>query len=226
MDVNNLWPAQKGENSDGAVWPGQPNQPLWPGQQPPQPMWPGQQPMQPMWPGQQPSQPAWPAQPNRPTAPGWPGQNPPSAPQQVPSVPLTVPYDLKLPDGVYNKMLITINGEIKPNSKKFAVNLTRGNDIALHFNTRFDDCGKKTIVRNSLVGGKWGKEERELSNFPFVQGKSFEMKILCTDNEFMVAVNKSHLLAFKHRVTELNMITHLGIYDDITLSSVTVETLP
>ncbi|KAG7466493.1 hypothetical protein MATL_G00165340 [Megalops atlanticus] len=146
--------------------------------------------------------------------------------QQVPSVPLTVPYDLKLPRGVYNKMLITINGEIKPNGKKFTVNLTRGNDIALHFNPRFDDCGKKTIVRNSLVRGKWGKEERELSNFPFVQGKSFELKILCTDDEFKVAVNKSHLLAFKHRVTELNMITDLGIYDDITLSSVAVETLP
>lgn len=51
------------------------------------------------------------------------------------------------------------------------------------------------------------------------------MKILCTDTEFKVAVNKSHLLEFKHRVRELSQIRGLSIFGDVTLSSVNVETL-
>lgn len=52
------------------------------------------------------------------------------------------------------------------------------------------------------------------------------MKILCTHNEFKVAVNKSHLLEYRHRVRELNMITSMSIYDDLTLTSVNIENLP
>lgn len=51
------------------------------------------------------------------------------------------------------------------------------------------------------------------------------MKILCTDTEFKVAVNKSHLLEFKHRVRELNQIRGLSIFNDVTLNAVNVETL-
>ncbi len=51
------------------------------------------------------------------------------------------------------------------------------------------------------------------------------MKILCTDTEFKVAGNKSHLLEFKHRIRELNQIRALSIFGDVTLNSVNVETL-
>jgi len=51
------------------------------------------------------------------------------------------------------------------------------------------------------------------------------MKILCTDTEFKVAVNKSHLLEYKHRVRDLNQIRGLSISNDVSLSSVNVETL-
>lgn len=122
-------------------------------------------------------------------------------------------------------MLITIIGEVKPNAKHFTVNLNRGNDIAFHLNPRFNEGGRQVIVRNSMVGNQWGKEERELPSFPFVLGKPFELKILCTDTEFKVAANKSHLLEFKHRIRDLNQIRALSIFNDITLSSVNVETL-
>ncbi|KAL6477715.1 hypothetical protein MHYP_G00135500 [Metynnis hypsauchen] len=219
--------------SGTATWPGQPTNPSWPGQpawpgQPGQPTWPGQQPgmpAQPYWPGQpgQPGQPAWPGQPNQPTAPGWPGPAPPTAPQTVPA--LSVPYDLALPSGVFDKMLITIQGEVKPDAKLFTVDLGRNKDIALHFNVRFNEDGKQVIVRNSMIGNKWGQEERAVPSFPFVQGKPFEMKILCTQTEFKVAVNKSHLLEFKHRIRELNQIKQVSVYRDVTLSYVNVETL-
>ncbi|NP_999858.3 galectin-3b isoform X2 [Danio rerio] len=227
MDLSDALDAplqQNNQQAGGPVWPGQPANPVWPGQ-PANPTWPGQ-PNQPAWPGQPNQQ--WPGQPGQPTAPGWPGPAPQTgpygAPGQVPQV-LTVPLDFPLQNGAYNKMLITINGEVKPNAKQFTVNLRRGNDIAFHINPRFSEGGKPVIVRNSMIGNNWGREERELPSFPFVPGKPFEMKILITDTEYKVAVNKSHLLEFKHRVFELNQITGLSIYNDVTLSTVNVETL-
>ncbi|KAI4905390.1 hypothetical protein NFI96_018610 [Prochilodus magdalenae] len=214
----------------GPTWPGQPTNPSWPGQpawpgQPSQPTWPGQQPgmpAQPYWPGQ-PAQPGWPGQPNQPTAPGWPGPAPPTAPQ---TGPLTVPYNLPLPSGVYDRMLITIQGQVKPDAKALTIDMKRNNDIAFHFNPRFNEDGRQVIVRNTMIGNRWGSEERAAPLFPFAPGKPFELMILCTPTEFKVAVNKSHLLEFKHRVRELNQINQLSIYRDLMLSSVTVGTLP
>uniref|UniRef100_A0A4W5RC11 Galectin n=1 Tax=Hucho hucho TaxID=62062 RepID=A0A4W5RC11_9TELE len=239
------WPGQPGQPGGQPAWPGQqqPGQPapMWPGQQPnpSQPSWPGQpgggQPSQPTWPGQpglgQPSQPTWPGQPgqiSQPTAPGWPSPSPGPGPAQ-PTAPqhssLKVPYDLNLPNGCYDKMLITIRGTINQNAKMFTINLTKGNDIAMHVNPRFNDKGKKTIVRNSQIGNTWGKEEREHNHFPFTQGQPFEMKIMCTNSEFKVAVNSSHILEFKHRIRDIHTIKHLGIYNDVTLTSVEIDKL-
>ncbi|XP_018968699.2 galectin-3-like isoform X1 [Cyprinus carpio] len=252
--VNPTWPGQPANpTAANPTWPGQPVNPTWPGQpvnptwpgQPANPTWPGQpanptcpgqpanptcpgQPANPTWPGQpanptwpaQPNQPAWPGQPGQPTAPGWPGPAPQTSPRA-----LTVPFDLPLQSGIYNKMLITIAGEIKLNANNFTVNFKRGSDIAFHLNPRFNEGGRQVIVRNSMIGNQWGREERELPSFPFVPGKPFELKILCTDTEFKVAVNKSHLLEYKHRIRELNQIRDLSVYGDVTLSSVNVETL-
>ncbi|XP_031643780.1 galectin-5 isoform X2 [Oncorhynchus kisutch] len=236
------WPGQPGGQPawPGQQQPGQPGgQPAWPGQQQPgqpggQPAWPGQQPnpSQPSWPGQpgggQPSQPTWPGQISQPTAPGWPSPSPGPGPAQ-PTAPqhssLKVPYDLNLPNGCYDKMLITIRGTVNQNAKMFTINLTKGNDIAMHFNPRFNDQGKKTIVRNSQIGNTWGKEEREHNHFPFTQGQPFEMKIMCTNSEFKVAVNSSHILEFKHRIRDIQSIKHLVIYNDVTLTSVEIDKL-
>ncbi|XP_028251925.1 galectin-3b isoform X2 [Parambassis ranga] len=217
-------------NQSGAQWPGQSNNPTWPGQPAANPTWPGG----PsggggMWPGGNPNQPTWPSP--QPTAPGgWPSPSPgpgpgptiPAAPQQS----LAVPYKQNLPSGVYDKLLITIGGTIKPNAEKITVDLSTSSDLAFHFNPRFNEGGGKVIVRNSCIGKKWGKEERELQHFPFIQGQPFEMKILCTSREFKVAVNNAHLLEFKHRVTDLRSINTLNIYYDLNLSKVHMETLP
>ncbi|XP_052386285.1 galectin-3-like isoform X7 [Carassius gibelio] len=237
--ANPTWPGQPANPTlpgqpANPTWPGQPANPTWPGQpanttlpgQPANPTWPGQ-PANPTWPGQ-PNQPAWPGQPGQPTAPGWPGPAPQTGPYGAPGEApraLTVPFDLPLQSGVYNKMLITIVGEVKPNANNITINLKRGNDIAFHLNPRFNEGGRQAIVRNSLIGNQWGREEREVPSFPFVPGKPFELKILCTDTEFKVAVNKSHLLEYKHRIRELNQIRDLSIYSDVSLSSVNVETL-
>ncbi|XP_054475033.1 galectin-3, partial [Anoplopoma fimbria] len=180
-----------------------------------------------------PNVPVWPAHPGWPYNPGqsgWPGQNPAVMPQHwLPptSGPLSVPYNLNLSRGVYDKMMMTILGHVKPNAKMFTVNFLRGNDIAFHINPRFSEAGKQVLVRNHKVGEHWGPEERDLKGpFPFALGSPFEMKILCTQETFRVAVNNFPLFEFRHRVRELNQINRINILHDVVLTCVNVETLP
>ncbi|XP_034004859.1 galectin-3b [Trematomus bernacchii] len=225
------WPAGPAPAAGGGAWPAGPAPAAgggaWPGPQPGgQPggggAWPGPQPG-----GQMPSQPSQPGWPSPSPGPGpGPGRGPGPGPGYAPQQSLTVPYSMPLPGGVYDKMLITIAGTIKSNADKFIIDLSTSTDLAFHFNPRFNEGGKKVIVRNSFISKKWGREERDLQNFPFQQGKPFEMKILCTNKEFKVAVNNSHVLTFHHRVSNLRSINVLNIFHDVTLSKVNVETMP
>ncbi|XP_022626085.1 galectin-3-like isoform X2 [Seriola dumerili] len=180
-----------------------------------------------------PNVPGWPAHPGWPYNPGqsgWPGQNPSLVPVHwLPptSGPLSVPYNLNLARGVYDKMMMTILGHVKPNAKMFTVNFLRGNDIAFHINPRFSEGGKQVVVRNHKLGERWGPEERDLKGpFPFAPGSPFEMKILCTHEAFRVAVNNLPLFEFRHRVRELNQIDRINILHDVVLTYVNLETLP
>uniref|UniRef100_A0A673WQ69 Galectin n=1 Tax=Salmo trutta TaxID=8032 RepID=A0A673WQ69_SALTR len=209
----------------GPVWPTQPSQ--QPTQPQPPSCWP-EQPSIPCWPGPQSSQSA-PAQPQpmpcfpgHPNTPCWPGPQP-SQPSPAPNV----PYNLNLQRGLYDKMMLTIMGQVKPNAKQFTVNFLRGNDIAFHLNSRFKEGGKQAVVRNHKVGERWGKEERYThGGFPFMNGQSFEMKILVTSGEFKVAVNGAQLFEFKHRIRELNQIDRINILHDVIITSVNVDTIP
>ncbi|XP_072768310.1 uncharacterized protein [Nerophis lumbriciformis] len=180
-----------------------------------------------------PNMPGWATHPGWPYNPGqsgWPGQNPSLVPQHwLPptSGPLSVPYNLNLSRGVYDKMMMTLLGQVKPNAKMFTVNFLRGNDIAFHINPRFSEGGKQVLVRNHKVGERWGSEERDLKGpFPFALGSPFEMKILCTQESFRVAVNNIPLFEFRHRVRELNQINRINILHDVVLTFIHVETLP
>ncbi|XP_056872551.1 galectin-3 [Takifugu flavidus] len=227
--------------------PVQPCQAFWPGtqchpSQPPAPVQP-QAPAQivapapvpvpapHLTPGIHPS--VWPTHPGWPYNPGqsgWPGQNPTiMAPHWLPptSGPLSVPYNLNLARGVYDKMMMTILGRVKPNAKMFTVNFLRGNDIAFHINPRFNEGGKQVVVRNHKIGERWGTEERDLKGpFPFALGSPFEMKILCTQEMFRVAVNNIPMFEFQHRIRELNRIDRINILHDVVLTYINVETLP
>ncbi|KAM6915623.1 uncharacterized protein FYW49_010491 isoform 2-T2 [Xenentodon cancila] len=219
----------------------QPCQPCWPGMQyqPPQPPAPMQSQVPAAAPALapaatiHPSIPGWPAHPGwsyNPGQSGWPGQTPSFMPSNwLPptSGPLSVPYNLNLARGVYDKMMVTIMGHVKPNAKMFTVNFLRGNDIAFHINPRFSEGGKQVLVRNHKLGERWGSEERDLKGpFPFALGSPFEMKILCTPETFRVAVNNIPLFEFRHRIRELNQIDRINILHDVVLTYVNVENLP
>ncbi|XP_061668126.1 galectin-3-like isoform X2 [Syngnathoides biaculeatus] len=142
-----------------------------------------------------PSVPSWgahPGWPYNPGQPGWPGQTPALVPQHwLPptSGPLSVPYNLNLARGVYDKMMMTILGQIKPNAKMFTINFLRGNDIAFHINPRFTEGGKQVLVRNHKLGERWGPEERDLKGpFPFALGSPFEVtspRVECQANVWL-----------------------------------------
>uniref|UniRef100_A0A8C6J2E9 Uncharacterized protein n=1 Tax=Melopsittacus undulatus TaxID=13146 RepID=A0A8C6J2E9_MELUD len=133
----------------------------------------------------------------------------------------TVPFELSLQAGLTPRMLITITGSINPNPSRFSLDFKKGNDIAFHFNPRFNEDNRKVIVCNSMFHNHWGKEERTAPRFPFEAGKPFKLQILCEADHFKVAVNDAHLLQYSFREKRLNEITKLCIAGDITLTSVT-----
>ncbi|XP_051834051.1 galectin-3 [Antechinus flavipes] len=161
-------------------------------------------------------------------APGQPsahGAYPPSGPMSTPSgptspvgSPLVVPYELPLPGGIMPRMLITIIGSTKNNANRIALDFKKENDVAFHFNPRFNEDNRRVIVCNSKFDNNWGKEERH-AEFPFEAGKPFKIQVLVETDHFKVAVNDAHLLQYNHRMKNFNEITKLGISGDINLTS-------
>uniref|UniRef100_UPI000D2F9AAB galectin-4-like n=1 Tax=Maylandia zebra TaxID=106582 RepID=UPI000D2F9AAB len=74
---------------------------------------------------------------------------------------------------------------------KFLV--SRSRDVAFHIHPRFREG---IVVRNSMIGGNWGQEEREMSMNPFMEGQYFDMSIRCGNQRFKVFVNGQHLFDF------------------------------
>lgn len=52
--------------------------------------------------------------------------------------------------------------------------VSRSRDIAFHMNPRVRDG---IVVRNSMIGGNWGQEDREASLNPFMEGQYFDVSI-------------------------------------------------
>nr|XP_031360703.1 galectin-3 [Lonchura striata domestica] len=148
-----------------------------------------------------------------------PPQGGPALPQGGPTPPMKVPFELPLQAGLIPRLLITITGTVNPNPDRFSLDFKRGNDVAFHFNPRFNEDFRKVIVCNSMFQNTWGKEERT-SKFPFEAGKPFKLQVLCETDHFKVAVNDAHLLQYNFREKRLNEVTKLCIGGDIALTSV------
>uniref|UniRef100_A0AAZ1XZX2 Galectin n=1 Tax=Oreochromis aureus TaxID=47969 RepID=A0AAZ1XZX2_OREAU len=88
-------------------------------------------------------------------------------------------------------------------------------DIAFHMNPRLREG---IVVRNSMIGGNWGQEEREMSMNPFMEGQYFDMSIRCGNQRFKVFVNGQHLFDFFHRWQSFNEIDMLEIEGDVQIS--------
>ncbi|XP_002754016.2 galectin-3 [Callithrix jacchus] len=219
--------AHPGQAPPGA-YPGQGPPGAYPGQGPPG-TYPGQGPpgAYPGAPGAYPGAPAPGAYPGPPSGPGAypppgqpsaPGAYPAAGPYGAPAGPLVVPYNLTFPGGVMPRTLITIQGMVKLNANRITLDFKKGNDVAFHFNPRFNENNRRVIVCNTKLDNNWGREERH-SVFPFESGKPFKIQILVEADHFKVAVNDAHLLQYNHRVKNLKEISILGIAGDIDLTS-------
>ncbi|XP_038144471.1 galectin-4-like isoform X11 [Cyprinodon tularosa] len=128
----------------------------------------------------------------------------------------TVPYYAMIPGGMCPKRTIIIRGMVPYAAKRMGFNLvvSRSRDIAFHMNPRVKEG---VVVRNTRIGEKWGKEERELTTNPFVEGQYFDMSIRCGNQRFKVFVNGQHLFDFSHRIS-FNEIDKLEIEGEVQIS--------
>lgn len=111
-----------------------------------------------------------------------------------------------IPGGLQPGRMIYINGTPNPGAKSFSINLKNqeyGGDIYFHMNVRFLES---VVVRNSLLNGQWGAEERQQPEFPFPSGQQFNIIILPEQGSFKVAVNNKHFIEFVHRNPNLQAI--------------------
>ncbi|KAJ1354890.1 32 kDa beta-galactoside-binding lectin lec-3 [Parelaphostrongylus tenuis] len=113
-------------------------------------------------------------------------------------------------------------------SLRFNINLLKKNgDIALHLNPRFNEkgkgfiCGKGKpgcVIRNSLVNGEWGNEEREGKN-PFEKGVGFDLEIKNEEYAFQIFVNGERFASYAHRI-DPREVGGLQIQGDIELTGI------
>ncbi|KAF5902410.1 galectin-9-like isoform X2, partial [Clarias magur] len=97
-------------------------------------------------------------------------QNPVTSSVAQPSFGCKVlPYKTILQGGLYPGRVITVRGSVNHEAEWFCINLSYNSGIALHFNSRFND---NVVVRNSLIKGSWGKEEKS-GGLPFYRGQQF-----------------------------------------------------
>ncbi|XP_030621082.1 galectin-4-like [Chanos chanos] len=114
---------------------------------------------------------------------------------------------------------VIIRGWVPSGTERFTVNfLTNDNeDIAFHLNPRMREG---VVVRNSLIGGTWGQEERELGYMPFQEGQYFDMAICWDTKGFSVYVNGQHAFDYAHRFHTLRQIDTLEIKEGVDVSYV------
>nr|XP_010340330.2 galectin-9 isoform X3 [Saimiri boliviensis boliviensis] len=98
-----------------------------------------------------------------------------------PPVPFTGTIEGSLQDGLQ----ITVSGTIlNSSSTRFSVDFQTGfsgNDIAFHFNPRFEEGGY--VVCNTKMNGSWGPEERK-RELPFQKGMPFHLCFLVQSSDF------------------------------------------
>jgi len=135
------------------------------------------------------------------------------------------PFTTAIPGGMYPGKIMYISGYPRNGASRFSVNLlcgpTDAYDIALHFDVRFNYGGdSNVVVRTHKQGGNYGGEERQVTYFPFMLNRNFEMMILAENTGFKVAVNNQHFIEFFHRIQPLERCTHLNVQGDVQLTQV------
>lgn len=90
--------------------------------------------------------------------------------------------------GIFSQCRFSINFSATPRMGE--------GDILFHLNPR---PSEGVCIRNALLNGSWGAEEKWQPYFPFDDGRSFSVKIEVTNDAFRTFVNGRPFVDFLHR---------------------------
>uniref|UniRef100_H2QCE7 Galectin n=1 Tax=Pan troglodytes TaxID=9598 RepID=H2QCE7_PANTR len=142
---------------------------------------------------------------------------------QQPHCYLAVPFSGTIQGGLQDGFQITVNGAVLSSSgTRFAVDFQTGfsgNDIAFHFNPRFEDGGY--VVCNTRQKGRWGPEERKM-HMPFQKGMPFDLCFLVQSSDFKVMVNGSLFVQYFHRVP-FHRVDTISVNGSVQLSYISFQ---
>lgn len=141
---------------------------------------------------------------------------------QAPYVNPAIPFSGIIQGGLQEGLQITIQGTVLASVNRITVNFQTGfseNDIAFHFNPRFEDGGY--VVCNTKQRGHWGPEERKMQ-MPFQKGRPFELSFLVQRSEFKVMVNKNFFVQYSHRVP-YHLVDTIAVSGSLKLSFITFQ---
>lgn len=140
-----------------------------------------------------------------------------------------MPYTGRLEQPFTNGKNLHIRGRIKLLPHSFYVNLQTNHlvwphpNILFHLNPRFGNVGGKHVIcRNSWINGKWDREERSENLTDFMPGKTFHLKIACTDISYQVYLNEKLIAEFIFRDNP-RLVETVYIQGDIKVFDVVLE---
>ncbi|XP_028311926.1 galectin-2-like [Gouania willdenowi] len=114
---------------------------------------------------------------------------------------------------------LKIKGEILDDAERFQIDLGCDNDdLALHFNPRFDDdTDGHVLVFNSKTAGFWDEERRETDS-PLQRGTDVKIVLRHSGDVFEVLLADGQEVQFPNRVG-MDVISYISIRGDFRLTS-------
>ncbi|XP_072319117.1 beta-galactoside-binding lectin-like [Eucyclogobius newberryi] len=111
----------------------------------------------------------------------------------------------------------------KDNCCSFAVNIGHDEEnIALHFNPRFEVGGDEhIIVMNSKSGDSWGDEQRDM-NFPFCRGEECKFHISFNMERFYIKLPDGSMIDFPNRLGDVKY-NHFHVVGDARIVGIKIK---
>ncbi|CAI4229159.1 unnamed protein product [Auanema sp. JU1783] len=131
-----------------------------------------------------------------------------------------VPFTSRLSEPIQAGQTLNVHGTFNAEATRVTINLLQNGheipncDAAFHMNIRFDE---KKIVFNTLIGGTWGKEERE--SIPYKKGDKFDFRIRVLEEHYEISADGKKIHEFKHR-TPYSAVEFFQVQGDLSLAGV------
>ncbi|VDN53899.1 unnamed protein product [Dracunculus medinensis] len=126
-----------------------------------------------------------------------------------------LPFELSIKNGLTVNSWLIMTATPFTNAHAFYINFLYGSEYFFHFRVDFPR-GKQqgAVVRNTTMNNLWQKEEREISEFPFIAGITFDMNFRFESHKVMVFVNGDYFTKFEYRgnvsLDDVNRMTIMG----------------